>query len=103
EPGQELVKSFFTFILVAGVGVGVSQLLITMTDGFSTWILDSSLECDLSFTGDDSTTGCFAGTVMLLLTGSQVANVAALATGQVLLPALGGLVAIIVGIFIIII
>src|SRR5690606_38051963 len=52
EPGQELVKSFFTFILVAGVGVGVSQLLITMTDGFSTWILDSSLECDLSFTGD---------------------------------------------------
>ena len=44
EPGLETVKSMLTLIVVGGSGVTIVSLLVTAADGFSSWVIDRSLD-----------------------------------------------------------
>ena len=74
EPGRETIKSLLTLVVVAGAGVTIVGLLVAAADSFSVWIINSSLDCDV--TADGST--CF---------GTNMLNLLALTTN----PAAGGL------------
>ena len=74
EPGRETLKSLVTLIIVAGAGVTVVGLLVAASDSFSVWIINKSLDCDVSAPGST----CF---------GTNVLNLLALTTN----PAAGGL------------
>lgn len=54
EPGKDLIRSLFTLIVVAGCGVTVTQMALTASDQFSVWLLQGSLNCDVS-----ADTACF--------------------------------------------
>ncbi len=41
--GAEVVKGMLTFIAVSGMGLTVISLMVSVSDSFSTWILESSL------------------------------------------------------------
>lgn len=73
EPGRETIKSMLTLIVVAGAGVTIVGLLVAAFDSFSVWIINGSLECDVTTGG-----ACF---------GENVAGLLALTTN----PAAGGL------------
>lgn len=62
RPGQDLLKSLLTLVVVASVGLTIVWLLVRAGDSFSTWIIDESLECDL-----DSTPNCFKDNVGVML------------------------------------
>ena len=47
EPGRDLVRSLLTLIVVAGAGVTITGLLVAAADGFSIWIINNSLQCDV--------------------------------------------------------
>src|SRR5690625_1971295 len=78
EPGRETVKSLLTLVVVAGAGVTIVSLLVAAADSFSVWMINSSLECDV--TADSA---CF---------GENMLNLLALTTN----PATGGLGALLV-------
>lgn len=63
EPGRDVLKSLMTLIIVAGAGVTVIGLLVQAADGFSTWIIDKSLQC----TGTSGTGTCFGQNMGKLL------------------------------------
>jgi len=44
EPGQELVKSMLTLVIVSGAGLTAIALAVTAADEFSVWIIDRSTE-----------------------------------------------------------
>ncbi|PPF42870.1 hypothetical protein C5B85_14930 [Pseudoclavibacter sp. AY1F1] len=62
RPGQELLKSLLTLVIVASAGLTIVWLLVRAGDSFSTWIIDESLDCDL-----DSTPNCFKDNVGVML------------------------------------
>lgn len=62
QPGKELVASWFRFVLVSAAGVTAINMMLSAGDVFSVWILNASLECDL--TGDKN---CFGRNVTAML------------------------------------
>jgi hypothetical protein len=48
EPGRETVRSLLTLIVVAGAGVTIISLLVAAADSFANWIIDGSLDCDVT-------------------------------------------------------
>lgn len=63
EPGRETVRSLLTLIVVAGAGVTVISLLVAAADSFATWIINGSLDCDVT-TADGA---CFGENMTRLL------------------------------------
>ena len=61
EPGKDLLRSLLTLVIVAGAGVTIVSLLTNVADKFSVWIINGSLDCNV--TSDD----CFGRNVTLLL------------------------------------
>ncbi|PPF33187.1 hypothetical protein [Pseudoclavibacter sp. AY1H1] len=86
RPGQELLKSLLTLVVVASVGLTIVWLLVRAGDSFSTWIIDESLECDL-----DGTPNCFKDNVGVML-GTSIAGVAGAAGGTAGPAAFSGVV-----------
>ncbi|MGO2750253.1 MAG: hypothetical protein ACTIA6_09400 [Pseudoclavibacter sp.] len=76
RPGQELLKSLLTLVVVGSVGLTIVWLLVRAGDSFSTWIIDESLECDL-----DGAPNCFKDNVGVML-GSSAAGLAGGAAGS---------------------
>ena len=72
EPGRDTVKGLLTLVIVAGAGTTMVGLLVAAADSFSTWILNASLDCDVSTPGS----ACFETnlTTMLALTSSSGAG-----------------------------
>lgn len=62
EPGIKVVRGIFTLVVVSVLGVPAIGLLANFGDGFSTWILNSSMKCDGGATGT-----CFARNIALLM------------------------------------
>lgn len=69
QPGQDVLKSLMTLIVVSGAGVAVIGLLVKAADGFSTWIIGRSLNC----TGTTGGSTCFGHnmTGLLVITTSS--------------------------------
>ncbi|MFF2832351.1 hypothetical protein ACFVSK_11370 [Cellulosimicrobium cellulans] len=63
EPGKETVKSLLTLIVVAGAGVTIVGLLVAAADSFSVWVLNGSLQCDVTAAGS----ACFGENMLTLL------------------------------------
>lgn len=82
EPGRETVKSLLTLVVVAGAGVTMVSLLVTAADSFSLWMINSSLECDVTV---DS--ACFGENMLNLL--ALTTNSAAGGLGALLVIILG--------------
>ena len=78
EPGRETIKSLLTLIVVAGSGVTIVGLLVAAFDGFSVWIINGSLQCDVN-----TDAACF---------GNNIATLLALTTN----PTAGGLGALLI-------
>lgn len=82
EPGRETVKSLLTLVVVAGAGVTMVSLLVAAADSFSVWMVNSSLECDVTV---DS--ACFGENMLNLL--ALTTNSAAGGLGALLVIILG--------------
>jgi hypothetical protein len=67
EEGKDLVKGLLTLLLVAGFGVGATQMLVTLTDSFSIWILLRAIDCDVTRPETD----CFGENILNLLPFAQ--------------------------------
>ncbi|MFC3690460.1 hypothetical protein [Aquipuribacter hungaricus] len=91
QPGLEIVRSLLTLIVVSGAGVTVVGLLVTAADSFAVWVLNNSLDCDV--TGDG---GCFGQSLLTLL--ALTTNPAAGGLGPLLIIILG-LVALLASLF----
>ncbi len=63
EPGKETVKGLLTLIVVAGAGVTIVGLLVAAADSFSVWVLNGSLQCDVTAAGS----ACFGENMLTLL------------------------------------
>lgn len=63
EPGRETIKSLLTLVVVAGSGVTIVGLLVTAADSFSVWIINGSLNCDVTTDGG----ACFGTNMATLL------------------------------------
>lgn len=83
EPGRETVKGLLTLVVVAGAGVTIVSLLVTAADSFSVWIINGSLDCDV--TAANST--CFGDNMLTLL--ALTTNPAAGGLGALLVIILG--------------
>lgn len=82
EPGRETIKSLLTLIVVAGAGVTIVGLLVSVFDQFSVWIINGSLDCDVA--GDSA---CFGQNISTLL--ALTTNPAAGGLGSLLIIILG--------------
>lgn len=82
EPGTETVKSILTLVVVAGAGLTVIGLLVAAADSFSVWVINRSLECDVT-----SDAACFEQSLSGLLNLSPSGEAAAL--GALLIIILG--------------
>lgn len=91
EPGRETVKSLLTLVVVAGAGVTIVGLLVTAADSFSVWLINGSLNCDVT-----TDSACFGENMLTLLALST--NPAAPGLGALLIIILG-LVAILAAVF----
>ncbi|WP_220475002.1 hypothetical protein [Actinomyces sp. 2119] len=109
EPGREVLRSLLTLVVVAGSGVTLVGVLVRSADRFSTWIIDSSVNCTVSEEGST----CFGDNMLALLAlGSGAAGglgplliiilglmaVLASAFQVVLMVARGGMLVILTGI-----
>lgn len=97
--GRDVVQSLVTLIVVAAAGVTVVNLLITAADGFSTWILSRSLDCEL-----DSSGTCFGATISKLIVVAGVGSIVGGSFGPllVILLALFALVVVLIQILVMI-
>lgn len=85
EPGQELLRSLITMMVVIGCGISIINLLVTASDSFAVWILNASMDCHVQ----DS--ACFGQNIVTILDLSQFAG------GAVLVVIFVGIVAFFVG------
>ncbi|WP_367645925.1 hypothetical protein [Paenarthrobacter ureafaciens] len=92
EPGRETVKSLLTLVVVAGAGVTIVGLLVAAADSFAVWIINGSLDCDVT----DEGSVCFGENMLALL--ALTTNPAAGGLGPLLIIILG-LVAILAAAF----
>lgn len=83
EPGRETVKGLLTLIVVAGSGVTIVGLLVAAADSFSVWMINSSLNCDVTAQGGT----CFGTNMLNLL--SLTTNPATGGLGSLLIIILG--------------
>ena len=83
QPGIDLVRSLLTLVLVSAVGVSIAGILVVVSDEFSNWILDRSLDC-----GDATTDACFGQNVVTLFAPLMASGIG------VFLVIIGGIVAI---------
>ena len=83
EPGKETVKSLLTLVVVAGAGVTIVGLLVAAADSFSVWVLNGSLQCDVTAAGS----ACFGESMLTLL--ALTTNPAAGGLGSLLIIILG--------------
>lgn len=83
EPGRETVKSLLTLVVVAGSGVTIVGLLVAAADSFSVWLINESLDCDVTAAGSS----CFGENMLLLL--ALTTNPAAGGLGSLLIIILG--------------
>lgn len=76
EPGRDTVKSLLTLVIVAGAGTTMVGLLVAAADSFSIWILNASVDCDVSAPGS----ACFETNLnaMLSLTNTAADGLAPL-------------------------
>ncbi|AYD90886.1 hypothetical protein D5R93_07615 [Actinomyces lilanjuaniae] len=109
EPGRETVRSLLTLVVVAGAGVTVVGLLVTAADSFAVWLLEGSLNCDVTEDGTCfgenmltllalSSTGVTGGLGSLLTIILGLIAVLAAAVQVVLMVARGGMLVILTGI-----
>lgn len=72
EPGRDTVKSLLTLVVVAGAGTTIVGLLVAAADSFSVWIINGSLDCDVTTPG----AACFESNLntMLALTSNSAAS-----------------------------
>jgi len=91
QAGLDLVRSLMTLIVVSGAGLTIIGLLVAAADGFAVWLINGSLDCDVTNTGGT----CFGGNMaaMLALTTNPVTG----GLGPILIIVLG-LVAVLVSI-----
>lgn len=82
EPGRETVKSLLTLVVVAGAGVTIVGLLVAAADSFSVWVINGSLECDVT-----TDSACFGENMLTLL--ALTTNPAAGGLGALLIIILG--------------
>lgn len=71
QPGKELLQSLITLIVVSGAGLLVISLAVTATDAFSVWILNQSLDCDVSAVGST----CFGENILALMALSSTSAI----------------------------
>ena len=83
EPGRETVKSLLTLVVVAGAGTTIVGLLVAAADAFSVWIINGSLECDVTTPG----AACFESNLNTML--ALTSNTAASGLGPLLIIILG--------------
>lgn len=83
EPGRETVKGLLTLVVVAGAGVTIVGLLVAAADSFSVWVLNGSLQCDVTVAGS----ACFGENMLTLL--ALTTNPAAGGLGSLLIIILG--------------
>jgi len=83
EPGRETVKSLLTLVVVAGAGVTIVGLLVAAADSFSVWLINESLDCDVTAVGS----ACFGDNMLTLL--ALTTNPAAGGLGSLLVIILG--------------
>lgn len=91
QAGQDLVRSLITLIIVSGAGLTIIGLLVTAADNFAVWIINGSLDCDVTNTNGT----CFGGNMAALL--ALTANPLAGGLGPILIIVLG-LVAVLVSV-----
>lgn len=82
EPGRETVKSLLTLVVVAGAGVTIVGLLVAAADSFAVWVINGSLECDVT-----TDSACFGDNMLTLL--ALTTNPAAGGLGALLIIILG--------------
>lgn len=82
EPGRELLRSLLTLVVVAGAGVTIVGLLVSAADSFSVWLINKSLQCDVS-----ADAACFGENMLNLL--ALTTNPAAPGLGSVLIIFMG--------------
>lgn len=72
EPGRDTVKSLLTLVVVAGAGTTIVGLLVAAADSFAVWIINGSLDCDVTTPG----ASCFDSNLsaMLSLTSGPAAG-----------------------------
>lgn len=63
DAGRDLVRSLLTLTVVSAVGITAVSLLTAAGDGFSVWLLNGSLGCDIA----DPNGTCFGGNMTALL------------------------------------
>ncbi|GAB3930711.1 hypothetical protein GCM10011575_47290 [Microlunatus endophyticus] len=85
EPGQELLPSLITMLVVIGCGVSIINLLVTASDSFAVWILNASMDCHVQ----DS--ACFGQNIVAILALSKLRG------GAVLVVIFVGVIAFFVG------
>lgn len=61
--GKDLVKSLITLAVVTGAGLTTITLLVTAGDSFSVWLINGSLDCNIT----DTNGTCFGGNMADLL------------------------------------
>lgn len=62
QAGTDVLRGIVTLVLVAGAGVTVVSLLLEASDSFAVWLLDRSLDCDVT-----QDTECFGKGLFKLL------------------------------------
>lgn len=72
EPGRDTVKGLLTLVVVAGAGTTIVSLLVAAADSFSVWIINGSLDCDVTTPGST----CFETNMsgMLALTSTAASG-----------------------------
>lgn len=77
DPGKDLIGSLIRLGVVAGAGVVVINIGTQAADGFSVWILNQALDCDVNdLSGEGG--GCFGRNIALLIglsSGSPVGSI----------------------------
>ncbi|WP_250447719.1 hypothetical protein, partial [Actinotalea sp. C106] len=82
EHGRETVKGLLTLAVVASAGVTVVGLLVAASDSFAVWLLNGSLQCDVT-----ASSACFGDNMVALL--ALTAAPAGSALGPLLIIILG--------------
>ncbi|KLI90698.1 hypothetical protein AA310_00065 [Arthrobacter sp. YC-RL1] len=69
QPGKDVAIGLLQLIVIAGAGVTFVGLLVTAMDSFSVWIINASLDCDVT-AGDGTCFGRNITTLLAFTTGS---------------------------------
>lgn len=88
DAGKDTLRSVLTLVIVAGAGVTITGLIVSLTDSFSVWILNKSLDCDVA-----ADAACFTDNI------GQLLRISAQAGGATPVAGTGALLVIVLGLF----